>query len=172
MFASRFRDAMFTINLDDLEDVKRQLKAKGEECTPAASNSGFLLTTRYYSSRIIITGMSDEDVQKKLRDDYSYFLARVRRRVPPPKQLYQRLSLLFDVYSDILDHRTGEPLFSSKATKEWHNLLKHVLRGCLSDDPSVPLYYSRSQSAEGGRASSSSSIPRLGCCRGTPDVGE
>lgn len=85
--------------------------------------------------------MTEEEVSVKLEKDYDYFLARVRRRIPEPQKLHERLDSIFKIYAEIKDHRTHLPLFSKQAKQAWDNLMSHVKKGCLSDHPDIPLYF-------------------------------
>jgi len=76
-----------------------------------------------------------------MHEDYGYFLGRVRRYIPAPADLLWRLEQVEALYLNLVDAKTQEPLFRNAAVKEWKQLKKHVSKGCLSDHPSIPLYF-------------------------------
>ncbi|KAJ3097227.1 hypothetical protein HDU97_005071 [Phlyctochytrium planicorne] len=92
-----------------------------------------------------------------------YALKRVRRTIPEPERLRQRLEAVFKEYSkDGYNDENGQPLLTEKAKAEFRNLLKHVDDGCLSDLPDVCLYRKTGVDKDG--------LPLYMCCRGTNDV--
>jgi len=64
----------------------------------------------------------------------------VRKIIPEPNVLEQRLCLLRDAMADLTDKDSGSELFTEKAHSQFNRLLKHVGKGCISDCPSEPLY--------------------------------
>ena len=88
-----------------------------------------------------------------------WILKRVKRFVPPPQELYRRVSLIFDFYCDQPDATTGAHLFSNTAKQEAEKFLQKILTGCLSDPPGESLYFRIKYDKNG--------LPIYRCCRGT-----
>ena len=63
----------------------------------------------------------------------TYFLTRVPRYMPPPKELRRRLMAVFNKFGNARCSRTNKPLFTSETWKCVKKLMVHVDRGCLSD---------------------------------------
>ena len=62
----------------------------------------------------------------------SFTSSRVRRMVPPPDILYDRVNTVINSFKDCVDADTGEVFFDRKARKEAESLLKHIKKlGCL-----------------------------------------
>lgn len=61
--------------------------------------------------------------------------------VPPPEQLYDLVSKVFQVYGPLKDAQSGLPLFSSNTWKTVKNILEIIKLGQISDPPGIPLYY-------------------------------
>jgi len=84
---------------------------------------------------------------------------RVRRFIPAPGVLKQRLEAVFEEFSDIVDASTGSQLFTPAAVKAYKAVLKLAECGAVSDDPDVPLYSLLSLDKD--------KLPLWLCCRGT-----
>lgn len=61
-----------------------------------------------------------------------------------------RLGRVASVYKDVLDKKTGLPLFQSSTKNEWKNLLEHAAKGCISDHPDIPLYIRKASEKDDG----------------------
>lgn len=88
----------------------------------------------------------DETKIKALRAKYWY--QRLRRHIPPPLELARRLSAVVDMFAVLL-MANGVPLFrlklSSKRGRETmtdihYKIIKHALKGCISDPPGMDMY--------------------------------
>jgi len=114
-FIIALRDALFILNQEDLNECKDVLKEKW--------------------------GMSDEAIQKKIENNFDWFLRRVRRLVPVPPDLEKRYLAVYEAFKDIEDSKTGKKLFHSKHAKCAHkSFLKHIRRNCISDIPFLSYY--------------------------------
>lgn len=86
--------------------------------------------------------MTDDAIEKKLKFEFSWFLRRVKRKVPTPDELEERYMDVYMVFKDVICTRSGKRLFKSKHAKRAHlSCLKHIRRNCLSDIPFVSYYY-------------------------------
>lgn len=103
-----------------------------------------------------------ESYDDKMAFKFRYIAKRVKRRVPPPRDLVGRLMLVFKHFGNALDESTNKPLFSKDAYAEAKNLLRHAALGCLSDPPEVPLYYLVGRDQDG--------LNIYRCARGTSSV--
>lgn len=94
--------------------------------------------------------------------NYRKFLQQhVRRTVPPPASLKQRVQMVVDTFAEMKDSDDNEPLFTAKAWDEHRKLMKHIAKGCLSDHPKIPLYVEKR---------TASGLPLFLSLRGTNDV--
>ena len=69
---------------------------------------------------------------------------------------------VIELYKDIIDGKTGQPLFNSKAAKVHRSTLKHIRWNCLSDIPGVSYCVQVGEDKHG--------IPLLKCTRGTSAI--
>jgi hypothetical protein len=114
-FITSLRDAIFVLNDDDLEECFEVLRNK--------------------------CGMSDEAIAKKMAYDFGWFLRRVRRLVPSPRDLERRYMAVYEAHKDIICQKSGKTLFgTTKANAQHLSTLKHIRRNCLSDIPFVTYY--------------------------------
>jgi len=68
---------------------------------------------------------------------------RVRRRIPEPDMLYERLKPVFDYFGDKLDAKTKKSLFNAVARQKANAILVMVKSGLLSDPPGYSFYVRR-----------------------------
>eukprot|EP00951_Prasinocladus_malaysianus_P003505 scaffold24665_cov44-Prasinocladus_malaysianus.AAC.1 len=113
VFMARFRDAIFVPDAEGISRLKERLRREG---------------------------MAAEAIEKKYHTEYTWFLARVCRRIGSPDDLLERLHLVEKEYADLPDYKTSQPLFTAKVWEEWRKFKQHVTAGCLSDPPDIPLY--------------------------------
>jgi hypothetical protein len=73
-------------------------------------------------------GLSSWRLQKLYDVEYSYFLARCRRTVRPPKDLLQGFDKLCSIYTGQVDAE-GNALFSKRTLKEIGRARPHILQG-------------------------------------------
>jgi len=84
---------------------------------------------------------------------------RVRRFVPAPAVLEERLKGVFNQFGPVVDASTGQPLFNAAAKEAAKNVLELAAGGWLSDPPGVGMYVLRRRDRNG--------LPLWLCCRGT-----
>lgn len=89
-----------------------------------------------------------------------WLLARCKRIIPPPEQLYPAVAEVFKTWGALKDAKTGAPLFNKAAWKTAKHILELIYGGFLSDPPGIPLY---SVMGLGGK----SGLPVYRCFRGT-----
>lgn len=71
---------------------------------------------------------------------FSYIALRVKRTIPPPKILYQRVKAVFDFFKDKIDSQTNKPLFNELARKKADLVLISIRQGYVSDPPGIDFY--------------------------------
>jgi hypothetical protein len=126
---ARLSDAFFVPSLDDIEFIKAALRK---------------------------AGIAEEDVNSK---KWQCYKTRVRRTVPGPVELEREFKRVVQVFADLLDAKTGKPLFSKDTWNLHKSTLKHTQKGCLSDVAGM-LYYVQLRTDSMG-------IPMFKCLRGT-----
>lgn len=134
LFMGKLRDAIFEINATDKEKVTQVLAKSGKS------------------------------FESTLLQKPDWIFQRVRRLIPTPEILKQRIESVITEFSHqkYTHHRHGI-LLNEKAKKELKTLLSdHVSKGCLSDPPGVSLYF------KNGEDSDNLQIYR--CIRGTNTV--
>ena len=137
--ASRCRDAIFSPCKEDVEAVK-------------------VSTMRLHN-------WNEAQWKAYAKSNWRDVLTSCRRVIHAPAIILERLKRIAEVYANIKDAATNEPLFSKRTWKKWKAFMKHVERGCLSDpDPSVVtlyhvLYYKKSNG-----------LPVYCCARGTSQL--
>lgn len=100
LFFRSLRAAMFIMNRDDVDDVKEILSSKGGDTW-----------------------------EKKMAFDFDYIKLRVRRKVPPPTILYNRMKAVYDFFKDKVDSKTNHVLFHQTNKKRFENMLELVKKG-------------------------------------------
>jgi hypothetical protein len=113
-FLARLRDSFFWVSREDLDLLVAFLKRRG---------------------------LTDDEIQRKKEIDWVFFLRNSRRFVPPKDILLKRFNRVCQFYNDIKDAFTGQPLFSDATWKEVESLRIHITKGCLSDVPGIPMYF-------------------------------
>jgi hypothetical protein len=91
-------------------------------------------------TKLKVSGLDDDDIEKKRYYDAKWFQARVPRRVPAPLELYYRLRAVYAAFGDLVDEESGKALFNDKAWKKANAVLLEVLLGFLSDPPGYTMY--------------------------------
>jgi hypothetical protein len=84
-----------------------------------------------------------------------------KRTVPPPEQLYPLVKEVYATFGPLIDSKTKQPLFNSRAWKDARNVLKAVQAGLLSDPPGITLYFQIGVDKKHGN------LPIYRCVRGT-----
>ena len=128
-FMARLSDAFFVPSQADIELVKTALR----KC-----------------------GLSEEEIKQK---PWQYFKRRVRRVVPGSKVLLRDFKRVVNLFSDIKDGKTDQPLFGKKAWSLFKATVRHIHKGCLSDIPGESYYVQIGVDSMG--------IPLFKCIRGT-----
>mmetsp|Transcript_54574 Transcript_54574/g.63795 ORF Transcript_54574/g.63795 Transcript_54574/m.63795 type:complete len:238 (+) Transcript_54574:218-931(+) len=100
LYFRSLRAAIFIMNKTDVEDVKQVLKSK-----PGTS------------------------WEKKFAFDFGYLLKRIRRRVPPPTILYNRMKVVFDFFKDKEDSSTKTDVNGNTAVDKDGLTLYRLLGG-------------------------------------------
>ncbi|KAJ3251609.1 hypothetical protein HDU77_005788, partial [Chytriomyces hyalinus] len=148
-FLARLQDAFLIVCSEDIEQISACLKSAGK---------------------------TDTDIQEMKEKDWSFFVANSRRVCPPKDILLVRFNWVVAAFSDVQDaktgdidfhsklnlvliYHTGELLFRPPTRKQINNLRKHIVNGCISDVPDIPLYFAAGRSKEG--------FTKYRCCRGT-----
>jgi hypothetical protein len=103
----------------------------------------------------------EEDFQFLMQCWPEFFAKRIRRRIPKPEILKQRIEKVFMQFKDLVDV-DGKRLFQARHFKIMKNVLKHAEKGCYSDDPKIDLYEKIGTDQHG--------IPVYRCLRGTSIV--
>jgi hypothetical protein len=131
-FARALRDAFFLVDLEDKASLEAFFATKG------------------------VTWES------MVRNHPSWLYQRVRRFVPPPNELFARVSKVYAVYGPLKDAKTSLPLFNDKAWELSKNALENIRRGYYSDPPNIQLYFTCGKDKYG--------LMRYRCCRGTNGI--
>jgi hypothetical protein len=84
-----------------------------------------------------------------------------KRTIPPPEELYPLVKEVYSTFGPLLDAKTRQPLFNSRAWKDAGNVLKAIKMGLLSDPPGIPLYFQIGIDKKHGN------LPIYRCARGT-----
>ena len=128
-FMARLSDAFFVPSQADIQLVKTALR----KC-----------------------GLSEEQIKEK---PWQYFKRRVRRAVPSPKVLLRDFKKIVNLFADITDGKTGQPLFGKNGWSLFRATVRHIQKGCLSDVPGEAYYVQIGIDSLG--------IPLFKCIRGT-----
>jgi len=84
-----------------------------------------------------------------------------KRTIPPPEELYPLVKEVFATFGPLLDAKTRQPLFNSRAWRDAGNVLKAIKAGLLSDPPGIALYFQIGVDKKHGN------LPVYRCARGT-----
>ncbi|ORY48047.1 hypothetical protein BCR33DRAFT_57531 [Rhizoclosmatium globosum] len=135
VFAKKLRDAIFVLDPNDVKRVDEYLR-------------------RYKNTTF---------AEELLRNP-DWCLKRVRRYIPPPEELYERVNEVFvEFCKESYKDERGVPLLSVKARKDMKTLLNdHIRKGCLSDPRNLALYTKIGEDKNG--------LPLYATFRGTSDV--
>ncbi|KAG2223600.1 hypothetical protein INT45_001682 [Circinella minor] len=89
----------------------------------------------------------------------TWVLRRVKRVIPPGKDLYPVVKKVFDTYGYLRCAKTGRPLFDDEAWRQSENVLNTIQLGHVSDPPGISFYF------EIGK--DKNNLPLYRCSRGT-----
>lgn len=158
-----------TVLLDIFHAMKRITE------TMPAKHPGLLLFSQDLRDRIFITNEEDKknvDIALKtvgssfdirLRTDPGWIFKRVRRVIPPPNILEQRLKDLCYKYKlDNFKDCTYGHLIKPETERQVKLFMKHIRRGCVSDPVGLPLYQLKGKDKLG--------LKLYKCLRGTNTV--
>ena len=81
-------------------------------------------------------GCDKEMIEKVCIFNTKLFIGCCPRKVPPPSILHYRVWAVFAFCGNQVCPNTKKPLFNKHAWKKANNLLKEIIKGCYSDDPS------------------------------------
>lgn len=131
-YSQKLRDAFFVCDADDRDAIR-----------PVLSELGY------------------RTFELAVMDRPNWVWQRVRRRVPPPEELYVRVKKVLDAYRDCKDPK-GRPLLTLTAQKNEPEVLELIRRGFLSDPLDAALYVEESVDQHG--------LTVYRCLRGTNAV--
>jgi hypothetical protein len=132
-FARALRDAFFDYDLEDKATITSFLDEKG------------------------VT------FESMLCQHPTWLLQRVKRFVPSPEKLFERVSKTFSVYGPLKDAKpNGQPLFREDAWDNCKTILENIQRGYYSDPPNISLYFTHGKDKYG--------LMRYRCIRGTNGI--
>ena len=80
-------------------------------------------------------------VELRYVENYAWFAHRVRRHIPPPKELEAALVRVVETFAACEDARTGMQLFTPKTFKVHRAIVAHIRKGCVSDFPDYNYYF-------------------------------
>jgi hypothetical protein len=81
-----------------------------------------------------------EEFRKRVLNKWlPYVQKRIRRYIPQPSVLFERLSSVYEFFKDKKDSK-GILLLSKQNREDFLNILEHCKMGCLSDPENVELY--------------------------------
>jgi hypothetical protein len=115
------------------------------------------------------SGMTDEEIQSQKYHNAALFRGCIERTVPPPSILYWRVRAVYALYGNMIDSKTGKPLFNAKAWKRANNVLKDILDGYYSDPPGL-YFYTKKLGKNGDVMTNRYGLDIIECFRGTNRV--
>ena len=88
-------------------------------------------------------GLSDEQIKQRKKFNFKWFSSRVKRYVPEPKILYERVRAVYAAFGDRKDSTKADskPLFTKTAWKKARKNLDNIKKGYVSDPPDVNRYF-------------------------------
>lgn len=105
---------------------------------------------------------------KKVSSKYFRRCGAIRRLVPDPATLEERLMEVFVKYSVVVDSKKDQPLFKKSKHKvsdtyhQFQEVFTHIREGCLSDPPGLSMYFHIGETTNG--------LPKLKCIRSSCQV--
>ena len=140
------------IKLDAFHLLQRYQKRLGSSIDPVARLCSIMLRDALIVTNpedeealekfLLYRGMPAEQVKKLGR---TYFNRRSRRVIPPPELLAARLQIVVDLFRG-RKMANGKPVFKgregqqSSFEEEHREILRHVMNGCVSDNPGIAMY--------------------------------
>ena len=125
---SQLRDVFFIPCPGDIEVRTRAVYCTMHACPVAIC--GAQVVKNGLRARLKAKGMSadavEAELERKEREEYKYFIRRVRRVIPQPKQLHREFADLVQLYCDVFDNKTGKKFFN-KAGWKIYNCVVHPL---------------------------------------------
>jgi len=86
-------------------------------------------------------GMSDDLIAGMRKHKQSFFQSRIKRYIPPPKELYARVRAVYEEFGNLRDSKGGAPLFNDSAWKKAKGVLEDISKGYVSDPPDKNYYF-------------------------------
>ena len=122
-FHAVLRDMLFDVCSEDVELLAERLEAR--------------------VSNLVDFGASDtrNKVEAALRAHTQWVHKNVRRKVPSPAELIDRINKACNLFAPIVDVESKRAFFSDATWKAVAGVLMHVRKGCVSDVPGLSLYY-------------------------------
>eukprot|EP00956_Cyclotella_meneghiniana_P003609 scaffold4428_cov57-Cyclotella_meneghiniana.AAC.1 len=117
-------------------------------------------------SKMMSSGLTREEIEKMKYYNSQLFINCVEREVPPPSCLYWRVRAVFAMYGNMMDSKTGKPLFNANAWNKAKGVLREILKGYYSDPPGVSMYNKRTRN-DGSLYKNKYGIDMIECIRGT-----
>jgi hypothetical protein len=131
-FACRFRDALFVVDPEDRQRVEAYLQR------------------------------NNNTWERQFAENSKWILRRVKRSIPPAKDLLSIVESLFKTHGNLLDAKTQAPLFDDRAWKKARSVLTAIANGEVSDPPGIPFYHQVGVDKKG--------LPLYRCTRGTNSI--
>ena len=110
-------------------------------------------------------GMSDKEVEAQRYYNSQVYTRCVERHAPSPRILYWRVRAVYALYGNMIDSKSGKPLFNVEAWNKADNVLKEIMCGFYSDPPGFEMYSKRLRN--GKVMKNKYGMDMIECCRGT-----
>lgn len=114
-------------------------------------------------------GLSDDQIELRRKFNQQFFRRRVRRLIPSPKVLYERVREVYERFGNQPNGPDGKPLFNKNAWYKASCVLKEIRDGFVSDPPGMNFYFHKLDN-RGNNAVDKLGLPLYTCNRGTNDV--
>jgi hypothetical protein len=131
-FSRAFRDALFILDTEDKANVEALLAKK------------------------------DLTISQMILKSPEWVFDRVKRLIPRPDILHQRVFEVFQTFGPMKDAITSQPLFLSTTYAQAELMLESISLGHYSDPPGIDLYMERGKDVDG--------LPLYRCLRGTNSI--
>ena len=95
--------------------------------------------------RCVLDSKPHTSWNKNMAFDFSYIAKRVRRRIPQPKILYNRVKAVFNFFKDKNNSKTNVRLFYDKNKHKFENMMKMIKKGYASDPQHISMYIRKTE---------------------------
>lgn len=119
--------------------------------------------------REILSSNQGDTWERKMAFDFDYIKLRVRRRVPPPTVLYNRMRAVYDFFKDKIDSKKNNVLFSKENKHKFECMLELVKQGYASDPTNISLYVPKTDKF-GRNMKDKDGLQLYRCTRGTNNL--